>query len=164
MTVLVAVTVTISIMMITIMMATIMMTATALEFVLCRSDKVHRPVAGMIPMAVLAPFFRMSRRYMHVKRGNGNRLRLPDDNHRLRIHKRRRRIANVHTAIYPRCDLSGKADVDIDVPPGMSKCGDLREQYSSNNLGKRMTHGDSFFGFDNPPGLAKKACRVSFAL
>src|SRR5258706_14650979 len=62
--------------------------------------EVHRPPAGVVPVAVLRPVPGMTRGHMHVDRRHGQRLDLLDDHHRLRIQDGRRRpVADVDATV-----------------------------------------------------------------
>ena len=74
-------------------------------FVFLRSHEVHRPVAGVVFVAMLAPIFGVSWRHVQVHRRRWISLR--HNQHRLRIDERRRPFAaNLNLAVYARRDLA----------------------------------------------------------
>jgi len=74
-------------------------------FVFPRSHKVHRPIAGVVFLAMLAPILGVSRRHMQVHGGRWNALR--HNQHRLRINERRRRfVAKLNLTVYAGGDLT----------------------------------------------------------
>jgi hypothetical protein len=79
-------------------------------FVFLRADEIHRPIAGMVFMAVLAPVFGMPRWHMQINGRWRGRLSLND--HRLRVHEgRRTRISNSHLAVNARGNFPRQYDV-----------------------------------------------------
>jgi hypothetical protein len=96
--------------------AVIMLPGIVARFVFFRSNEIDRPIAGMILMTVLAPVSRVSRWYMQVHGRQWRRLRL--DDHRLRIHDRRRRrtISQLNLTIDTRCNLPRDNDIDAQIP------------------------------------------------
>src|SRR6266581_4334383 len=78
--------------------------------------EVHRPLAGVVLVAVLRPVPGMPRGHMHVDRRHDHRPGLLDDHHRLRIQDGRRRpVADVDAPVYPRLDLALDAYPDADI-------------------------------------------------
>src|SRR5215469_9022700 len=81
--------------------------------------EIHRPVAGVVLVTVLAPVLRMSRRHVQVDRLNRRSTvdhwcRLNHD--RLCVHDWRwRLIAEHHLAIHSRHDLAANSRVDADI-------------------------------------------------
>jgi hypothetical protein len=75
------------------------------RFVFRRSHEVHRPIAGVVFAAVLAPISRVIRRNVQVHGRRRSRLRF--DQHRLGIdHRRRTIVADLHLAVHARHDLA----------------------------------------------------------
>jgi hypothetical protein len=80
-----------------------------------RSHEVHRPITGVVFMAVLAPIFCMIRRDVQIDGRRRCALRL--DQHGLCIDDRRRTlVADIDLTIYARDDLTGQHDTDVDAP------------------------------------------------
>jgi hypothetical protein len=88
--------------------------ASVVRLVFCRSYEVHRPIAGVILAAVLAPILRMTRRHVQVDGRRRGRLRL--DQHRLCIDDGRRRgVADLNLAIDTGRHLSRHDDIDAQI-------------------------------------------------
>ena len=88
-------------------------TATAMTTIFSTPYKVHRLGAGIVFMAVLAPFLRMAGRNIHVNRRG--RTRLAHNHDGLLVDDRWRRIADIDTAIDARADFAGNSDAYIDI-------------------------------------------------
>jgi hypothetical protein len=74
-------------------------------FVFLRSHKIHRPIAGVVFPAMLAPIFGVSWGHMQVHGRRWNSLR--HNQHRLRIDERRRPFAaQLNLTVYARRDLT----------------------------------------------------------
>ena len=80
---------------------------TVTRLVFSRFYKVHRPVAGVVLMAMFGPFFRVTGRYMQIYGFYPNVRRLRGYDHRLRIDNRwRGRITESHLPIGTRGDFT----------------------------------------------------------
>jgi hypothetical protein len=95
-------------------------------FVFPRTDKIHRPIAGVVFLAMLAPILCVPGRHMQVHGRRWHSLR--HDQRRLRVNERRRAfVAKLNLAVHARRDLARQNDVNIQVAclanPG------TREQY-----------------------------------
>jgi hypothetical protein len=99
------------------------------RLVFLRSDEIHRPVAGIIFTAVLAPVSCMLRRHVQIHRRWRGFPSLDDC--RLRVHQRRRTlISNMHLSVNARSDFPRQYDVYIQAvcPADSDRC----EQSSDN--------------------------------
>jgi hypothetical protein len=68
------------------------------RFVFLRSDEIHRTIASVVFATVLAPIFCVPRRNVQIDRRRRGGLRL--DDHRLRVHERRRtRVSDSHLTV-----------------------------------------------------------------
>lgn len=77
------------------------------RLVFSRFYKVHRPVTGVVLMAMFGPFFRVTGWYMQIYGFYPNVRRLRGYDHRLRIDDRwRGRIAESHLPIGTRGDFT----------------------------------------------------------
>jgi len=74
-------------------------------FVFLRSHKIHRPIAGVVFLAMFAPIFGVSGRHMQV---HGRRwISLRHNQHGLRINERRRPLAaQLNLTVNARRDLT----------------------------------------------------------
>jgi hypothetical protein len=83
------------------------------RLVLSRSHEIHRPVAGVVFAAMTRPVSRVPRWHVQIEWTALIVVRLPGNNHRLRINKRRRRrIANLYFTIDARGDFAADSNTD----------------------------------------------------
>ncbi|KXS32253.1 MAG: hypothetical protein AWT59_1620 [Candidatus Gallionella acididurans] len=82
-------------------------------FILRRPDKIHGPVAGVVPAAISGPIPCVPRRHVHVNRFEHPSCRRLYDDRGLGVKNRGRRcVAELHLAIHTRTDLPAYAQVD----------------------------------------------------
>jgi hypothetical protein len=87
-----------------VIMLVVVIAAYVTRFVFLRPDEVHRPIAGVIFMAVLPPVLCMLRWHMQIDRRWRGFPSL--DDHRLRVHERRRTlISDSHLTVNARGDF-----------------------------------------------------------
>ena len=114
-----------------------------------RANKVHRPIAGIVFVTVLAPVLGVPGRYVQVNRCQPHRLRL--DQHGLCVHHRRPGlIAKLNLTIHPRGYFAGKDDVEIQIAGGANTA--ARKQRGKYRSYERQTHLDSP-GFESDASL-----------
>jgi hypothetical protein len=88
--------------------------ASVVRLVFCRSYEVHRPIAGVVLSAMLAPILCMARRHVQVDGRWRGCLRL--DQHRLRIdHGRRRGVADLNLTIHTGRHLPRQHHIDAQI-------------------------------------------------
>jgi len=88
--------------------------ACVVRLVFCGSYEVHRPIAGVVLSAMLAPILRMARRHVQVDGRRRGGLRL--DQHRLRIdHGRRRGVADLNLTIHTGRHLPRQHHIDAQI-------------------------------------------------
>jgi len=88
--------------------------ACVVRLVFCGSYEVHRPIAGVVLSAMLAPILCMARRHVQVDGRRRGCLRL--DQHRLRIdHGRRRGVADLNLTIHTWRHLPRQHDIDAQI-------------------------------------------------
>jgi hypothetical protein len=86
--------------------------ALILRIVFARSYEVHRPIAGIVFMAMPAPIFCVTRRDVQIDGRRGCVLRL--DQHGLCVDDRRRAlVADIDLAIHAGDDLAGQHDAEV---------------------------------------------------
>src|SRR6202140_5875182 len=87
-------------------------------FILGRSHEIHRPVAGVVLLAMLAPGLGMTRWHVQIDRLHRHRLshHPRHGDYRLRVHERRRRpVTQHHVAIHAGNDFAGDRWADADI-------------------------------------------------
>jgi hypothetical protein len=83
-------------------------------FVFRGSNEIYGSIAGVVFAAMLAPIFCVSRRHVQVEGRRRSELRL--DQHRLRIHERRRTfIANLNLTVDTGRHLTREHDVNVQI-------------------------------------------------
>src|SRR5882762_2943035 len=88
---------------------------TIARLVLRGAHEIHRPVAGVVLVAVLAPVLRMTRRHVQIDRLHRYRLshHHRHGDYRLRVDDPRwRPVSQHHPAIHPRNDFAGDGRID----------------------------------------------------
>ena len=95
-------------------MLVVIIAADVSRFIFFRSNEIHRPIAGIVFPAVLAPIFCVARRHVQV---NGRRRRcLRLDQHRLCIDERRGTfIADLNLTVDTRRDFTRQHQVNVQV-------------------------------------------------
>src|SRR6202035_417088 len=96
----------------------LLMAGTIAGLVLRGSHEIHRSVAGIVLVTMLAPVLGMTRRHVQIERLHRHRLshhrRHGDD--RLRVHERRwRPVTQHHVAIHTGNDLAGDGRIDTHI-------------------------------------------------
>jgi hypothetical protein len=105
-------------------------------------DEVHRPVAGMIFMAVLTPVMSVLRRNVEINGRRRNRVRYRLDRHRLSVqHRWRRFIAQLHLAVDSRRNLSGQNDIEVQFAGATDAC--ARNDQSQKRSQEQRIHFDA---------------------
>lgn len=83
------------------------------RLILGRLHEIHRPVTGIVFLAMFGPVLCMTRWHVQIDRLIHRPLGLLDNDHRLRVDDRRRwRVAKLHSAIDARSNFTANRDID----------------------------------------------------